>query len=312
VRQLRRLGTHGLFAHGLVTLGVLLAASAPAGGQFVIAGREDLAFDRPEAWAMAWFAAVSLPTALTDPAPPAPGAVELGLEGGWIPTLSEEQRTVGFLGTKPEDLNRASVFGRLRLTAGLPGGWSATLGWVPPAEVGGIEPQLVSLAVGRPVWEGETLRLGARLVGQDGSFRGDITCPADAAAAPDDPDRNPYNCEAPSRDEMSVRLLGVEVQAGARVARLPGVTPYLTVGWSTLDAEFQVDARYNGLVDRTVLLTDGDFWWATLGASWHPGDRLRLAAEVFYAPLDITRDPARGTENDPLLNVRAALAYRLR
>ena len=286
--------------------------ASPARAQFVLDHTEELDFDRPEAWAMAWFSAVALPSALVDPAPLEPWAFELALEGGWVPTLSEEQRTVGFLGSKPEDLNRTSVFGRVSLTTGLPGHFSATLGVVPPVEMGGIEPQLVSLAVARPLWEGDRLRLGARLVGQDGSFSGDITCSADAAAHPGDPDRNPYNCEAPSSDEMSVTMVGGELQAGLRLDSLPAVSPYVSLGWTTLDAEFQVDARYNELIDHTLLLTDGDFWWATLGASWRPSSRWRLAAEAFYAPLDVVRPPGTSSENDPLFNVRGLLAYRLR
>jgi hypothetical protein len=289
-----------------------LATPSPATAQFVLEGTEELDFDRPEAWAMAWFAAVSLPTALADPEAPEPGELELSLEGGWVPTLSEEERTVGFLGTKPEDLNRTSAFGRLRLTAGLPGGWSATAGVVPPLEIGGIEPQLFSLAVGRQLWEGPRVRLGARVVGQDGTFQGDITCPADAAAHPGDPERNPYNCEAPSNDEMSVTLLGGEVQAGLRLTGLPQLSPYLTLGWTTLDAEFRVDARYNDLEDHTRLVTDGDFWWATLGASWRGAGRARLAGEVFYAPLDVVRTAGGASQDDPLLNARVLLAWRLR
>ena len=307
MRQRRPFAALTAFAFALA-----FAAATPAASQFVLDGREELAFDRPEAWAMAWFAAVSLPTALGDPSPSAAGAVELAVEGGWIPTLSEEQRTVGFLGTKPEDLNRTSAFGRLRLTAGLPGQWSVSAGVVPPVEIGGIEPALVSLAVGRPLWQGERALLGARLVAQDGRFRGDITCAEDAAAAPGDPERNPYNCEAPSRDELRLRLYGVELQAATRLQRLPGVTPYASLGWSRLDAEFQVDARYNDLVDRTRLLTDGDLWWATVGASWSGGGRLRLSAEAFYAPLDVVRTAGGRVENDPLLNARAAISYRLR
>ena len=303
---------------GLLVAGVVVATllaptlAAPAGAQFVLDDREELAFDRPEAWAMAWFAAVALPTALADPTPPAPGSLEVSLEGGWVPTLSEAERTVGFLGTKPEDLNRTSAFGRVRVTAGLPGRWSVTAGLVPPLAVGGIEPQLLSLAVARPLWEGRRLRLGGRALAQQGRFRGDITCTADAAAAPGDPVRNPYACEAPSRDELAVRLLGAELQLATALPGRLGVSPYLGVGWGALDAEFRVDARYNELVDRTVLATDGDLWWATLGAAVGGPGRVRLSAELFYAPLDVVRDVNGRAENDALLNARAAIAYRLR
>jgi hypothetical protein len=73
------------------------------------------------------------------------GAVEVGFELGGIPSLNERQRTVGFDGTKVEDLNRTPVFGRLRLLVGLPAGFSAEVGWVPPIEIDGSTSNLLDL-----------------------------------------------------------------------------------------------------------------------------------------------------------------------
>ena len=297
----------------ILALALLLAGSAPAAAQCVVRADEDLDFDRPEAWAMAWFAALTSPTALGSPEPLAPWSVELSLEGGWVPTLSDEQRTVGFLGSKPEDLNRTSVIGRPRLAVGLPGKLTATLAWMPPTQIDGVEPNLLALSLARPLWEGERARIGARLFGQTGSFEGDFTCPRDAAEAGLDPDRNPYNCQEPSEDEMSLQLFGLELQAGTALARWPQVSPYAALSYSRLDAEFQVRARYNTLIDRSLLETDGDFWTGTLGLAVDAGERWRLAGEVVYTPLDVTdRAGHQGRESDGPLNVRALLAYRLR
>ena len=84
-----------------------------------------IAFDRPEAWALKYHSAVSTFTPLRPPRWREPGAVELGLEGGWIPHLSESQRCVGFEGTRVVDLNKSPFFGRPRLLVGLPDGFSA-------------------------------------------------------------------------------------------------------------------------------------------------------------------------------------------
>jgi hypothetical protein len=285
-------------------------AAAPLAAQPVVDFREELAFDRPEAWAMAWFAAVTLPSGMAPPGGLAAGDVELAFEGGWVPTLSAEQRTVGFLGTKPEHLNRTSVVGRPRIAVGLPRGWVAEAGWMPPAEVDGVKPDLRSLAMSRSLVAGARGALGIRLLGEDGSFRGDLTCPAADVAAGPDPDRNPYNCEAPSRDEMRIRLYGVELTGSWQPRGRRDVIPYLTVGWARLDAELQVDARYNGLVDRTLLVTEGDLPSAALGLSWEPRPRWRLAAELLYAPLDVVRRQGAAREDDSLLNARALLAWR--
>ncbi|HEV8240730.1 MAG TPA: hypothetical protein VGS57_15295 [Thermoanaerobaculia bacterium] len=284
--------------------------AAPASAQFVLRDHEDLDFDRPEAWAMAWFAAVAFPTALgTEPLPP--GAVELSLEGGYVPSLSEEQRTVGFLGEKPEDLNRTSVFGRPRVTIGLPANLTATASWAPPVDIGGVEPDVVSLALAGQFWQGERGRVGARLFGQRGTLRGDLTCPRDVAGV-DDFEINPYGCEKPSRDEMSLRLVGAELSAATTLERWPSVSPYVSIARSRLHAEFQVDAQRSGFLDRTLLETDGTIWSGTLGVSVNAGRGARLAGEIFYAPLDVAGRAGKGKETDGLLNARVLLGYRIR
>ena len=297
----------------LVALLVALAAAlpAPAAAQIVITDHEELDFDRPEAWAMAWFSAVAFPTALDAGKPLPVGAVELSLEGGWVPSLSEEQRTVGFLGEKPEDLNRAPVFGRPRLAVGLPARFTATVSWAPPIEVDGVEPNVLSFSLSRPLWEGERGRFAARLFGQRGELRGDLTCPRDISGIADFR-VNPYGCEQPSRDEMSLRLAGVELQASTTLARWPRLAPYAAIAGSRLHAEFQVDARRNGFLDRTLLETDGTLWSATVGLAVDTGTRARLAGELFYTPLDVVGRAGKGEESDGLLNGRVLLAYRVR
>ncbi len=293
-------------------LAALIAAAAPGRAQtFVLRDHEDLDFDRPEAWAMAWFSAVTFPTALATPEPLAPGSIELSLEGGSVPSLSEEQRTVGFLGEKPEDLNRASVFGRPRVAVGLPGQLVATLSWAPPVEIDGVEPNVLSASLARPLWQSDRSQLAARLFAQRGTLRGDLTCPA-ALAGVADATINPYGCDAPSRDEMSIELYGVELQAGTTLARWPRLSPYAALAWSQLEAEFQVDARRYGFLDLTLLETDGSLWTGTLGLSLDTGTRARLAGEVVYTPLDVVGRAGKGKETDGLLNARVLLGYRVR
>lgn len=289
---------------------LLLAGSATA--QTRIAPEEDLDFDRPEAWAMKWFGSVVVMTGLGGPPDLAPGGWELAFEGGWIPHLSEEERRVGFLGNKVEDLNRSSIFGRLRLSAGLPGRFTLTAGWVPPVEIDGATPHLLALSLGRPLVERRSFRLDARFTAQGGSFEGDFTCPEDAVAAGDDPEANPFNCLEPSEDEMTLTTAGLELAGSWSLARAPRWRPYASLAGHWFDNEFQVRARYGTIIDRSVLLSDGTTFAATAGVGYDAGERTRLAAELFYSPLDVVRNPGRGSENDALLNVRVLLGYRLR
>jgi hypothetical protein len=296
-----------------LTSALSLASPAPAGAQALIDVEDDLDFDRPEAWAMKWFASSSLFTGLGAPRDRQPWELEIGLEGGWLPSLSEDERRVGFDGQKVEDLNRSDVFGRVRATLGLPGRFSLSAGWVPPVELDGIEPSLLSVALSRPLAEGRTWRLGGRLHATGGEVEGDITCDRATVAAGDDPVANPFGCLEPSRDEVTLRTWGAELSIAWPLSGSGSRTePYLAAGGNWHDHEFQVDALYTGVRDRTLLLADGFTWHAAGGLSWSAGDRTRLAGEVFYSPLDVERPPDRKSENDELLNVRLLLSMRLR
>lgn len=298
---------------------LLLAGLVPsaASGQIVLRDDEELRFDRPEAWAMAWFAALTLPNGLGGPDELTPGEVELAFEGGWVPSLSAEERRVGFRGTKVEDLNRTAAVGRPTVTVGLPAGWTLEAGWMPPLDVDGIEPDLLSLAVAKTLWRGERLLLAARVMGEDGSFRGDLTCSRDDVRRGPDLDSAVFiDCEAPSDDEQELTVWGGELQAAFPLSGAAHVAPYASVGWARLDAALQIDARYNGILDRSRLSTEGSFWTAAAGLEWQPSSRWRLAGELFYAPLDVVRRGGSGRaserETDAVLNARAMLAYRVR
>ncbi|HEX4952719.1 MAG TPA: hypothetical protein VF017_04920 [Thermoanaerobaculia bacterium] len=290
---------------------LLVGASAPpASAQPVLSVHQDLDFDRPEAWALKYFSSVTLLTGLGAPERREAGSLELALEGGWIPSLSEDERRVGFYGTKVEDLNKTSVFGRPRLTVGLPAALTLTLAWAPPIELGGAEPNLWAVALGRPLVEREGWRLGARLYAQGGTVKGDFTCSADDAAGGDDPIANPFGCERPSQDEATLQAYGVELAAAWQASER--LEPYAALTGTYLDPEFQVDAFYSGIHDRTRQTTDGTTWALTAGLAWARSERLRLVAEAFYAPLTLVRTAGAEEESQDLFNLRVLLGYRLR
>jgi len=291
----------------LLVFVALLTGSASA--QLVLTGTEELDFDRPEAWGLKYFTSVALLTSMGTPYELEPGAIEVGMEIGWVPSLSDKERRIGFNGIKLEDLNKTSIFGRPRVNVGLPRQFVLTLSYLPPIEVAGVEPHLFSAAIARTVWRSDTWRLGLRLYGQRGTIEGDFTCDADTVAAGADRLRNPFNCTAVSNDEVTQDYVGLELNAARTYGRWE---PYFGVAINRLDMEFQVNAEYSGVIDRQLQLTDGSTWSATAGVSIAVTERLRVIGEAFYSPLDVLRPPATSSENDFLLNLRGMIAYRLR
>jgi hypothetical protein len=288
----------------------LLASAAAASAQGVIDATEELDFDRTEAWAMKYFASLMLFTGLGVPERMGSGATALGFEGGFVPQLSEEQRRVGFDGTKVEDLNRTRFFGRLRGTVGLSEEYSLELAYLPPIDVGGTKPHLFAAAVGRPFTLSEGWELGLRGYGQLGTIRGDITCTADEASAGDDLELNPFLCRAPSNDAMKQRLLGAELTAG--YLSDSRFRPHFGVGINYMDLEFQVDAEYADAIDRTLQLTNGTTVSLVGGLTYVPAEKWRITGEVFYSWLSVVRPPQTSSHNDGLLNVRFLVSYRIR
>jgi len=284
--------------------------TSAAWAQFVFDPVLELDFDRPEAWAQKYFTSVSLVTGFGAPRALPTWSVELGLEGGWVPSLSEEQQTVGFNGTKTEDLDKTGVFGRLRVTLGLPARFSLEAAYTPPVDLNGARPNLFALALARPVLESRRVRLGLRLYGQTGNVEGDFTCPADVVAAGDDPLLNPFGCVAASEDSQEMRYVGLEI---SNAFPLPGSRwePYVAATVNHFDTEFRVNAEYSGVIDRTLQKTDGETWSLAAGANVRLARRWSLAAELFYTPLDVLRRPATIRENDPLFNARLLLRFAL-
>src|SRR4249919_73026 len=105
----------------------LLLLGQSAWAQTVIHDDENLAADRTEAWAMNYMAATTYMSGLGDD--PAPGEWKAAIELAEIPPLSAAKRQVGLRGTKFEDLNKSPVFGRLRMSFGLPAGWVGEVGY---------------------------------------------------------------------------------------------------------------------------------------------------------------------------------------
>ena len=296
----------------LCSLVLLTCLSTPGFGQRIFEGVEEVDFDAPEAWAMKFFNTASLMTSLGPVHKRDAGAIDLGFEVQQVPYLDREQRTVGFGGRKEEQLNRSPVSARMRVEVGLPRGFNVALGWSPPVEVDGVEANLLSLALEKVLLDRQRWRLGLRAYGQVGDAKGDLTCEegGDERFPPGSPE-NRFGCVAPSEDEVTLDHYGVQLVASyhPRGARSP--TLHFGTALSFLDMEFQVNARTFGDIDRSRLLTDGETLAFTVGATWQLLERAHLGLEAFYSALDVERR-GQERENDPFVNLRALVRYRLR
>ena len=286
---------------------ILLGASATSRAQ-VIDDVEELAWDRPEAWAMKFFNSVSVLTGLGAPEARRKWSFEIGLELDTIPQLSEDQRRIGFGGSKVEDLNRLPAFFRPRLTIGLPAKLSLDVAWVPPVELQGVTSNLFAVGLERPFYSAGPLVLGGRIYGQIGTVKGDFTCTEDEASYPPGPPNNIFGCEVPSEDELLLNYVGFAFTGGYRVKK---TTFHWGLAANYMDMEFQVNALTDGIEDRSLLLANGWTWSVNGGASWKLSRLLSIAAELFYSPLSVTRPPSTERENDSLINLRTMLRIHL-
>ncbi len=286
---------------GLMGVSVPLVAQYGGGSE-----AEKLDFDRPEIWAMNYFTSVSLLTGLGVPGAIGEGNWALSFEGAFVPQLSDDQRRVGFNGTKLEDLNKTSAFGRVRVTFGLTAGTEFTVAYVPPVSRNGATPNLVSASIGVPLMQGESYRVGTRVYGHVGSVKGDFTCSAATAAAGDDLDLNPFGCDEASEDEVKQRFIGFDLGAAALFG---GVEPYVSVGFNRMSGEFQVGALTNGTRDDTSFRSAGFTVHGTAGLLVGLTDRIFVSGEVFYTPLSAVR-PVGISGSDALLNGRTMISIR--
>lgn len=284
----------------------LLSLACGAAAQLVVQDDERLESDRPEAWAMNYVAAATLPSAFGESPQLAPWRWRLAADVGHVPRLSDSQRRVGFTGSKDEDLNRSPVFGRLRAAVGLPGGLVAELGYTPPLEIRGTRAlDMFTFALGCRALERDGLVVSTRVFGQVGRARGDITCPQRLAGI--EGEGNPFGCQAASDDRITLTYYGADATASWD---LRGWRAHAGLGVTRTDLDVQVDALTFSVRDRSRLYARSTWPFATLGASRDLDAHWNVGVEVLYVPLRVRRDPSGPTETDALTSLRLRVAYR--
>lgn len=293
---------------------LLPAFTSPAAAQvqMMMPPAEQLTFDRPESWALAYFTSATLLSGLETPAARKPGDLSIGLELGWLPSLNAAQRRVGYNGIEEQDLNKAPFMPRPRVTIGLPARFSLIVAAIPPVPMFGLKTSLVAIGLERPIVETPRWAVGLRGYGQIGRSQGSYTCPPRVLAFQPGSSANDGGCQAPSSDVASLRYLGGEASIAYRTEAEHRLSPHAAIGVSYMDVAFQVDALTFGYLDHTRYLSHGTAISGSGGMSYGLTSRFMLGVDVFYSPLTVRRGFAAPLQTDGFFNVRALVTYRLR
>ena len=272
---------------------------------------EVLEFDRPEAWAMKYFAAVGLMQANGPSADLEPGHFALGFELTNIPHLSEAERTVGFNGTKAENLNKAPILARPLVHYAISRRWSISAAYVPPIEIfDRLKTHLAGVSVNYDAYEGERFSVRLRAIGQWTQAEGDFTGPEDIAGD-EDPTRNPLGVQEPSQDVFTSWTSSLEAALHWNLPTKRKTSWFFTTAVTYADLDFEIDAILaGGYRDNRHQVTDGWIYSIGTGLESQLTERISARLTAVYVPLSVRRPPDFASGNDPLFNLRLVVNRR--
>jgi hypothetical protein len=309
VMVLQRLTGLGRSAGAVSTAILILMVAPKLWGQF-----EDPVFledDRPEAWAMKYFTSISVLSGYGPLEKREAGWIDLGMEIMDIPHLGEGYRRVGFNGVKDENLNNAPFMFRPRVSYYFHPRLAVTVSYVPPIEVWGITPNILSGALEWRVLERGAWSLGARLYGQTGSVKGPFSCSEDNVLGGEDFERNPFGCNRVAKDRVSMDYFGAEFSVARRFAGIGGLTPFFSAGWNSMHMQTDLDSSLFFEPHRRTEIATDDTYSLVGGARIPVGDRWTVGLQVYYSPLDVLRLGKEKAENDSLIHARLQFVYHL-
>ena len=286
-----------------------------AAGTSNLHGNYHVGFERPEAWGLKYFASTTLLNGLQPPESAEEhraGSIGVALELGWLPTLDDGQRRIGFNGKKIEDLNKSQILARPVVRIGLPNRFTALVAGPLPFEVFGLTPRLLAFGLERPLVERDSWTVNWRGYGQVGWVKGAFTCPHSVLAFSPGSPANPSACVGESDDKSTLRYAGMEFQVARSIRRLPKLSPHVAVAGNFIDGVFQVHAPIQAGLDQTRLWTRGGTFSTSGGVSYRVSKRAAFIVDAFYTPLWVKRSATTPRTNDGLFNVRALLSYTFR
>jgi hypothetical protein len=228
------------------------------------------------------------------PAPTKPGSIRLAFEAEYLPKPNPAiEKTGKCFQQKSEHTSLSPVFGRPRLTVGLPAGLAFEFSYLPPVKIANAKPNLASFALSEihhysmmPGAGGVNLMLRAHATA--GFVRGPITCPRSELQTTS----KGAACfgTSPSNDTFRPDMFGGEVVAAiAPPMRSFGV--YGGIGANRFDPHFQVNfTNGEGGVDRTKVQLDSPVTRVSLigGISAYLRPSIDVGAQIYSVPQDLT------------------------
>lgn len=223
-----------------------------------------------------------------------PGSIRVGAEGEYIPKPNPAIERTGLCFTqKSEKTSLSPVFGRPRITVGVPFGFALEAAYLPPVTIARATPNLFSFGVSQahhfaagPVTTGTTLMF--RVHGTFGNVKGAITCPKSSLQQTSP--SSPCYGTTPSKDTFHPDMFGGEVAAGFAPGS-GGLSFYLGAGANRIDPHFQVGfTDANGNVDMTQVELASPLVRATVfgGATTIVRQIFDVGAQIYSVPSDAT------------------------
>jgi hypothetical protein len=272
-----------------LVLGIaLLVAQQQAGAQCRVKT------DSNEGKLLAFYTAPIVFSMATAPQEMAPGSIRIGAEGEYIPKPDQAIEQTGACFTqKSEKTSLSPVFGRPRITIGVPFGFALEAAYLPPVTIARAKPNLFSLGISHashlafgPISSGTTLML--RIHGTFGNVKGAITCPR--SSLQQSSPSSPCYGTSPSEDTFHPDMFGGEIAAGFAPGT-GGISFYAGVGANRIDPHFQVGfTDLNGNVDVTQVELEKPLVRAAVfgGVTAVLRRILDVGAQIYSVPSDAT------------------------
>ena len=275
---------------GARVVALLAALAGAAGAAAPVSAQCRPPASSHEARLLAFYAAPIAFSPATAPERIPAGAVRVGAEAAPVPIPEAALRQTSLCYQSSTQSTRlAPLFGRPRVTIGLPAGLTLEGSYLPPVTVGGATPSLFSMASARtqplPGSGGRAL-VALRVHGTVGTVRGAITCARDQLQQVD-PAAPCYGTQ-PSRDTFRPDMVGGEATVAVRAWR-GRVALYGGGGVTWLRPRFQVgftDAA--GVTDATRVSVDLRRGTLLGGVTAHASRTLDLEAQAYVVPADVT------------------------
>jgi len=246
-----------------------------------------------EAQLLAFYTAPLAFSVATAPEVTNAGRIRIGAELEYVPRPDPALEQTGACFTqKSEETSLSPVFGRPRITIGIPLGFSIELSYLPPVTIARATPNLFSFAVAHATHfafgpaGGTTVMLRGH--GTYGNVKGAITCPS-GSLQQTTPSAPCYGTE-PSEDTFRPNILGGEIAVGLSPTSR-GFSFYGGAGANRIAPRFQVGFRdLTGFMDSTKVELQEPIVRATVfgGVTAVVRRVFDLGAQIYSVPSDAT------------------------